>query len=178
MKGSVLRVQGTGELKLNAEESIIALLRSPDTPNNDSETAWNSPVNGKTRLVKELFLISKETESGTKGIFSFDFSPGPYGPSSFEVTDAMKNLELAGKINVDKISGTKNSRISLTEIGVKEGENIWKKLPTAVKNDIFSIKSKFKNINYWQLISYVYRAYPSYTVNSLIRDHAFSNTGL
>lgn len=162
--------------KLSAKDAILALLISPDNIIEGQKPNWNAPIDGKTRLVKELFLIEKETKSGKDGIFSFFFTPGPYGPSSIEVTNTMKVLEKRGLINVEKNSKSSSLIISLTKSGEEEAEKIWNRLSREVKIDVFHIKSLFRKYTYWQLISYVYRAYPAFTSNSIIRDRVLNES--
>lgn len=164
--------------KLNAKDAILALLKSPDDITKGQKPNWNAPIDGKTRLVKELFLIEEETKSGKSGIFSFVFTPGPYGPSSIEVTDTIKVLQTKKLVNIEKSSGGSSLVLSLTKSGEEVARGIWDNLPLDVKVDIFRIKSRFKSYTYWQLISYVYRAYPAFTSNSIIRDKVLNELSL
>lgn len=155
---------------LDAKEAILALLRSPDGRSKSGKFNWNAPIKGKTRLVKELFLISKETKSGSEGLFSFEFTPGPYGPSSIEVTNNLNILNISKEISFEDIQQGKSIEIMLTKSGYDSAFLVWQNLPNHVKADIYSVKSKNKEVTYHQLLFYVYRAYPEYTANSIIRD--------
>lgn len=157
-------------VNLDPKKAIIALLACADEKNELGKWNWNAAIAGRTRLVKELFLIQKETKSGSEGLFSFIFTPGPYGPSSLQVTNSLNLLIQSKYISETPLPSGLGTMLTLTEAGLSNGLEILKSLPRDSLLDIYRIKSKIKKYSYRQLLSYVYRAYPDYTVNSRIKN--------
>lgn len=108
----------------------------------------------RLELTKWAFVLRQET--GTNGGPSFyDFVPYHYGPYSFALVREVETLIAEGYIN--------------------ESDNAWKlgrtpcnrdTLPAAVSRDIDRVvrRLSLKPIN--ELMNYVYRSYPAFTVNS------------
>lgn len=168
-------MSGTTGARLGARASILALLFAP-VQKEDRTWAWSAPVVGKTRLVKELFLVEKETESGRSGVFSFSFTPGPYGPSAFELTDCLDEMIANGEV-ASTTSTDRTVRAAVLSIYGRTGTeaaNLWQGLNEGLRSDISSIKTRFEAIPYKPLVRYVYRRYPEYTTNSLIREEVLS----
>ena len=162
--------------RLDAEEAILALLLAPDGKKDNGEWRWATPIDGKTRLVKGLFLIDKETRSGADRLLEFQFTSGPYGPSSLELTDRLESLVKSGKVGATEMNSGKGYRLSLTPEGGRSAKLLWSKLPGQARADFYTIKSRIATMSYRQLLLYVYRTYPEYTQNSLIRDELLSGT--
>lgn len=160
---------------LGPQEAALALLLSPDGRKDNGEWRWAVPIEGKTRLVKELFLIQRETRSGASGIIGFQFTPGPYGPSSIELTSSLDDMIRAGQIGVDPLNSGRGSRLRLTPAGGKLATPIWNHLDAQARSDFSHIKSRIGAMSYKQFLFYVYRAYPEFTENSLIRDEVLSD---
>lgn len=160
---------------LSAAEAIIALLYCPDGRKDNGEWRWAAPIEGRTRLVKELFLVSKETKSGASGLFGFEFTPGPYGPSSFAVTNELRSLVRAGKVGTLPLESGRGERILLAPAGGKTAKELWPRLSGEVRSDMYGTKSRYASFTYRQLMVYVYRTYPEFTTNSLIREEVLED---
>lgn len=113
----------------------------------------NRPVT-KLELVKWAFLLRKETESGGGSSF-YQFVPYHYGPYSFAMTREIEALADTGY--------------------VRERENCWElgsfscdeeKLPAKVSLDVLRIIRRLEKKQVSDVIGYVYRTYPTFTVNS------------
>lgn len=113
----------------------------------------NRPVT-KLELVKWAFLLRKETESGGGSSF-YDFVPYHYGPYSFAMTREVETLANIGY--------------------VREHEKCWKtgdftcdegKLPAKVSRDVLRIIRRLEKKSIDDVLGYVYRTYPAFTVNS------------
>ena len=155
---------------LSARHAILALLVAPDRKKDNGQWAWAAPIEGKTRLVKGLFLTMKETRSGEAGLFDFEFTPGPYGPSSLEVTDSLDTMIRTGTIFSEPFGSGRGMRLRLSPAGGKEALSVWSNLPQAARDDLYRTKSRIAQLSYRQFLVYVYRTYPEYTENSLIRE--------
>ncbi|EQD57022.1 conjugative plasmid protein [mine drainage metagenome] len=162
--------------RLDAEQAILALLLAPDGKKDNGEWRWAAPVEGKTRLVKELFLVEKETRSGADGLLGFRFTPGPYGPSSLELTNQLDVMLAKAKVGASPINSGRGFRLSLTPTGGRLAKQVWIGLPKQGRSDFFKVKSRVAPMSYRQFLLYVYRTYPEYTENSLIRDELLSDS--
>jgi hypothetical protein len=163
--------------KLSPKDAILAILFAPDGKKDNGEWRWATPIEGRTRLVKELFLFSRETKSGSGGVLSFEFTPGPYGPSSLELTDGLTTLQGAGKVSKEPLASGRGERLRLTPAGGKDAQPIWKGLPGPVRTDLFRTKARIGEMTYRQMMVYVYRTYPDFTTGSLIRDEILADEG-
>lgn len=162
--------------RLDEEQAILALLLAPDGKKDDGEWRWAAPVQGKTRLVKELFLVEKETRSGADGLLGFQFTPGPYGPSSLELTNQLDAMLTNDKVAASPINSGRGFRLSLTPTGGRLAKQVWNGLPKQGRADFFKVKARVAPMSYRQFLLYVYRTYPEYTENSLIRDELLSDS--
>ena len=156
--------------RLDAEHAILAILLSPDGKKDNGEWRWNAPVEGKTRLVKELFLVDREVAPGSSPRFTFEFTPGPYGPSSLALTNTLQRLIGEGKVASRPFAGGKGAILSVGPAGAQEAKTTWSKLSPAARSSFYRLKSRVKDMDYRQLLVYVYRTFPEFTENSLIRE--------
>ena len=110
----------------------------------------------KLELTKWAFLVREETASQGGNAF-YDFLPYKYGPFSFCLYREMDGLVRDGYVEV-----TGDSRWSPTELA----EQVVESLPRNVRQDGSRIVKQFKASKSDNLIDYVYKRYPSFTVNS------------
>ena len=150
---------------LGAADAIRAMLLCPDGEA-DGKLAFGAPVVGRTRLMKELFLVAMETEAGKAGALGFPFTPGPYGPSSFDVQHELERLTYDGEVIQEPLPGSDGSRLLLGPDGYTAARKIWTLLPPDIAQSFYSIKSKFNSVPYGALLFYVYSAYPAFTTRS------------
>lgn len=156
-----------------AEHSILLMLLSPGV--------WksrNEPVDGKTRLMKLIFLLDRESESSYPLLHIRSFKPHYYGPFSPDVSAALDSLLSYEYVFVRKVTTSSDRDLpifSLTDRGVTVAEDSWRKLPTDAKRDIFSIKNAYNGMSMTQLLHYVYSTYPEYTTRSKLvnRESAY-----
>lgn len=148
---------------LSAREAILALLYCP------VEQHVAAPVDGRTRLVKELFLITQEEEVG-KSMFSFRFTPGLYGPSSLDVTNTLGSMIRLGEVRSTPNLEGKSMVIRLYGKAGQEAGQLWNSLPKEWQIAFQRIKAKYANYQYKPLLKHVYKNFPDYATNSLIRD--------
>jgi hypothetical protein len=163
---------GAANRPLSPREAILAMLYSPDRAAQGGDWNWAAPIEGKTKLVKELFLLDKETEAGKAGILKFSFTPGPYGPSSLTLTDTLDQMIRGGEVGTSRSPDPSHRATVLRLVGRvgAEAQNLWAALPDKFRGAIYGTKSRFREFEYRPLVSYVYRKYPDYATNSLIRD--------
>lgn len=121
----------------------------------------NEPIKGKTRFMKELFLISKnilELEEIT------DFEADNYGPSSDYVSNTLEDLEVVKLLN--KING----RYMLTDSGKEIVDIIKKDISENEVDMIEDMKRLCNNLNTDEILALVYYTYPEMTIESLVKD--------
>lgn len=121
----------------------------------------NEPIKGKTRFMKELFLISKnilELEEIT------DFEADNYGPSSDYVSNVLEDLEVVKLLN--KING----RYMLTDSGKEIVDTIKKDISENEVDMIEDMKRLCNNLNTDEILALVYYTYPEMTIESLVKD--------
>jgi predicted HTH domain antitoxin len=117
-------------------------------------------VDGKTKLMKELFFISQNIPELEE---EADFEADNYGPSSDVVISDLEKLDMLHLIDV------RNENYSLTELGKKIAQKI---LSTADKKEleiIADMKQLFKDLTYYEALGLVYFSYPEMTEKSLVR---------
>jgi|SRR6267143_2990692 len=155
----------------------------------------NEEIFGNTRLDKLLFLLEQETTL-KKYLTEFNYEAYNYGPYSSEVFDAIQALINAGLVKadsspsegfldeadryqietdvLDNISSPKETIVySLTPEGEKVGSALFQTLSKEEQEQLISIKTKFNSISLRKLLQYVYRKYPSFTTESVIREYVY-----
>lgn len=152
----------------------------------------NEPISGNTRLDKLVFLIEMETSLGKLLKNDFKYEAYNFGPYSSEVFDAIQALNNAGLVNIDRkpvdellseadryyveqqadIGESQEAMAvySLTEDGITVAESLFNSLSDNEKKELVSLKEKYNAIDLHALIRYVYKKYPDYAAQSLIRD--------
>ena len=122
---------------------------------------YNVPVGGKTRLVKELFILEKGYNVRT----GYEFAPYYFGPFCPEIYRDLSSLETGGLISTtESIAG---SEISLTPAGVALAGQLAKKLEATVIHRMISCKERYNNMPLDNLVGYVYNQWPKFTDKSL-----------
>ena len=160
-----------------------------------SKKAENEEIEGNTRLVKLLFILEQETDF-KKYLNDFIYEPYNFGPYSSEVFDAIEALINAGLVEANKsssegyldevdrfqiesqsgenVDNQKNTVIySLTEEGRRVASALFQNLNQQERDELTMIKRKFNSINLRKLLQYVYRKYPKYTTESVIKDYVY-----
>lgn len=187
----------TEDIQLDREDIILMILEA------NERILRKSTLNGRTRLVKLVFLLEHETSFEGIGTF-FQFEPHNYGPFSkdvYEATDFLEGCELIGvkervypspyaSSDEDKLiseisddeeqvsSLATEMCFSLTENGRKIAkimrDSVMRKKPTDVV-ELDSIVQKYGAIPLNHLIRYVYHQYPEMTSNSVHPEAANVN---
>ncbi|HUT23183.1 MAG TPA: DUF488 domain-containing protein [Sumerlaeia bacterium] len=110
----------------------------------------------RLEITKWCFLLSRETPSGGCASF-YQFLPYHYGPFSFCLYREADNLTREGAL---KDSGGKH-----WELGENLPGDVFA-LPSQTKGDIDRILARCSQNSSHNLLDYVYRNYPEFTVNS------------
>lgn len=144
-------------------------------------------VNGITRLEKLLFLADQESPLPAKVHDALVFRPYNYGPYSKQVYEAVDVLEDAGLVEEEKALNGRpldameeasidpdsteglERRFFLTDDGREVADYLARQHPDYYQL-LDKIKARYGNLALRKLIQYVYRRYPKYAEESLIRD--------
>jgi uncharacterized protein YwgA len=125
-------------------------------------------VEGRTRLVKGLFLIEQmfdekiESFTGT----GFEFYPYKYGPFDESVYDTLEQLIRRGLVKEESTSKYNGDMISLTDDGEIAARTLFEELTDEEQKLLTWIKGKHVQQPVAQLLSFVYNRYPSFAENS------------
>ena len=122
---------------------------------------YNEPVIGKTRLVKELFLLREVGKIKEM----YEFQSDKYGPSSNEIIKDLDILLQDGFIK--QHSHPYGTLYQLTPLGIKKAQE---QLNDDLKYKIENIKRNYNDVPLNELLVYVYSAFPKYTTKSVIKE--------
>ena len=137
-------------------------------------SASKKGIEGRTRLEKLVFLMQKRLIEDLKwGITSntYKFRAYNYGPFSEEVLDDLTSLQMLKLVEVEG-EEQENQKFVITDKGrevvdkLVRNANVSHNLANAIKH----IMSSFGELPLDKLVERVYKEYPDYTVNSLIRS--------
>jgi hypothetical protein len=169
--------------ELTGPDLVLLLLRAPGT----DASAQRDRIHGITRMEKLLFLADQESPLPGKVHDALVFRPYNYGPYSkqvYEAVDVLEDADLVGEekalngrpldameeasIAPDSTAGLER-RFYLTEDGREVADYLAKQHPDYFQL-LDEVKGKYGNLPLRKLIQYVYRRYPKYAEESLIRD--------
>ena len=122
---------------------------------------YNAPVGGKTRLIKELFILEKGYDVRT----GYEFVPYYFGPFCPDIYRDMSALESGGLVTTSEtIAG---SEISLTPKGVSVANDLAGKLDKSITKRMINCKERYNDMPINDLIQYVYSRWRKFTDKSL-----------
>lgn len=173
----------------NGTDIILALLYT-----GGNRKAQNEEIIGNTKLVKLLFILAHET-SLKKYMTDFKYDAYNFGPFSSELFDALQALINAGLVKsersdsegyldeadrfnaereADEPDSAKNTYVySLTAEGRVVGSVLFNSLSNSEQKELTMVKQVFNSIPLRNLLQYIYRKYPKYTTESIIRDQIY-----
>lgn len=122
------------------------------------------PVRGKTWYQKELFLISNNVEKLKEDA---SFEPDFMGPYSENANEALERLSVYGIVNI------KITPIRLTDFGKTVFELINKRTDEKQKEVISDFKELLNDLEYVELLGFIYISYPEFIDESIVKDEVF-----
>ncbi len=129
-----------------------------------------APAGGKrhspVQVQKLLFLLDREAASLLNGPH-FRFVPYNYGPFDKAVYRELETLDQEELVTISA-EGWRQS-YALTPAGQNEGEQLLDKLPAKAQDYIRHASDFVRSLNFSQLVSAIYKAYPDMQENSIIR---------
>ena len=142
------------------KQYILFLLNSLD----------KAPIKGKTKLMKELFFISKNIPLLEEYL---EFEPDNYGPNSDKVSHFLSQMSQIGLINLKKEKNYHDREVYM--IG-NFGEEVLNEL-NQDKIDIIllnDMKELFDGLNADESLAITYFTHPDMTGESLVKDKIFA----
>jgi uncharacterized protein len=118
------------------------------------------------RVMKGLFLLSKEGPSELRDLYTF--APYDYGPFDREVYHDLDLLEIEGLIDAAVVTGSKRRIFRMTPRGEERCAEIRASAsPTAIKA-IDEVKELVSSMSFMGLLRYVYGRHPDFAVASIV----------
>lgn len=182
-------------------ELLTLLLYSPGETNKKNEK-----IRGITKLVKLIFLLTRETDLENKIKDNFEYEAYDFGPYSSEVYDYLETMKVKKLLNIEEEQFidireiidefieketanesldifSKNEKkvaiYSLSDLGLKFAE--WliskNKVSKEILSKIKTIKMKYNKMSLPQLLRYVYENYPKDIEKSKIIDEVLLGYG-
>ena len=130
-----------------------------------------APAQGKqhspVQIQKLLFLLDREAFQLVDGPH-FNFQPYNYGPFDKAVYQVLDELDKDELVTIR--SGGWQRTYALTPTGQNDGDRLLGKLPDAAQNYIRSASAFVLKLNFLELVSAIYKAYPDMQENSILRS--------
>ncbi len=127
-------------------------------------------INGRVQLQKLMFLLSHNYNIET----GYEFVPFKYGPYCKTIQEDLDYLIEYGYI-IHKEEKKSNNEIAhkyqITEYG--EEFLLENELPPIYEQIIIDLVNNFRSYNTRQLMEYVYKNYPEFTIKSEVKDKYF-----
>lgn len=121
----------------------------------------NAPIKGSTRVMKELFLISKNTPELEE---EADFEPWCFGPDSDRVLNALEELEV-----VNFMKKTNKSYI-LTDLGKEFADAVKKDVTNDELEMIEDMKRLSNDITADEMLAIIYCTYPEMFTERAVKN--------
>lgn len=128
---------------------------------------------GATRLQKIVFLVQQEF-----GLGNFKFTASKYGPWSRELEELIQKLVDLGEINVEELKQEelqeRPARVfRASKTFLERGKEVFRRLFEQSPGLALVLRTRVRiyvSMPITYLLAYVYRKYPEYTVQSIIRE--------
>lgn len=129
-----------------------------------------APAHGKphspVQVQKLLFLLERNAARFLDGPH-FDFKPYNYGPFDKDVYRVLDDLE-ADELAFINNAGRQRT-YALTPLGQDAGARLLEELPEAARDYMRRLSDRIFQLDFMQLVSAIYKAYPEMRENSVIR---------
>ncbi len=143
-------------MQISREDWILLLLFA-----GGNRRKYNEPVSGRTRLMKELFLLG---QWATEVEDFFEFRRYKFGPYSHEVLRSLDRFIESGIVQVT--SGYGGEIYSLTPDGVTYASSLYEKLDKRLRHKLVDVKIRYNHMPLPELLDHVYEEYPYYASES------------
>lgn len=129
--------------------------------------AGHGQVHTPVQIQKLIFLIEKNLSEQLGGT-AFSFVPYDYGPFDSSLYDVLRAMEGDG-LAVSETTTRGWKKYKLTVDGQASGEELLNSIPQQASDYIRKISSLVRELNFAELLSTVYKAYPEMKVNSVFK---------
>lgn len=148
--------------ELTVEELILLLLGLA-----------NKPINGRTVMQKEIFLLYQEIKDKVK-VVDPEYVPYKYGPFSFKVARILEIMEMKNLLRVSNRRSKLRTKYELTPEGKELANKLLSYLSKKLGRDMIEYLTR-KRIGWDQLghhgiLRYVYQNYSKWIDKSEIKD--------
>lgn len=139
--------------------AILVLLKAQDIYGK-----MDSPIPGKTHLVKELFAI-KMTPLGSRLLKDLSFEADNFGPFDETIYAALDDLSSAGFVSLEDTGSY--VKIKLTKKGQEIVDTVWGNLREETISLFKYVKINYNHLSSNELLDKIYSAYPKMTKYSI-----------
>lgn len=126
---------------------------------------YNEPVVGKTKLMKEVFLLHQEEPNLHP---RYAFRPYHYGPFSGKLTRDLYSL--VSRRIVASEAGFGSEIFSLTPNGTELASELWDMEDQEIQRRLFRIKVRFNRMPLSEFLSLIYDRYPRFASESIYQE--------
>lgn len=133
---------------------ILRLLYAPQTEKRKTS------IEGKTRLVKGLFLVDRMFKEKYGEGTGFEFEAYKYGPFDSDIYDELDALRADELVEIQSTGKYQANNIVLTSDGIEKAEEAFEELTEEQQELLSWIKGKHVQQPVDQLLSFVYNEYP------------------
>ncbi|MHA1615049.1 MAG: hypothetical protein ACTSYJ_09405 [Candidatus Thorarchaeota archaeon] len=131
----------------------------------------NSPIKGKTILVKQSFIIAKEIAPEIDAVL--EFYPYQIGPYSTVLAKLLNDWIREGVVLADKIG--RDWFFTLSDKGQKIVNEFVDQIPANQLEEIRKMKSTTSEWGVSGILDYVYNRYPEYAITSRVRGEIINS---
>ena len=150
--------------KLNRMDLLLLLLLA------DGNKEENEPIEGKTRLQKQLFLAQKSL-SEHKIEKPYSFRPYLYGPYCTDIYSDINLLEKEGVVKEEEIADPYCGIVRvfrLTTQGINEAKNLIKNDAIKEQYEIVRVvKKEYNCMSVVDLVDFTHKAFKDYAKNAI-----------
>jgi uncharacterized protein len=150
--------------RLNRMDLLLLLLLA------DGGKGTNEPIEGKTRLQKQLFLAQKKLKDH-KIEMPYSFRPYHYGPYCRDIYSDIDLLEKEGIVKEEQIADYYGGIVrvfSLTPQGIKEAQILIKNAAICEQFKIIqTVKEEYNSMSVVDLVDFTHNAFKDYAKNSI-----------
>jgi hypothetical protein len=122
------------------------------------------------QIQKALFLASDKVASAFKRHSTYDFQPYDYGPFDWQVYSDIEGLAKDEMAQINQQPGGRWRTYSATEAGIAFGQHLAERLTGQQRDILERIVKLVRRLSFNELVSAIYKAYPSMRARSVFRD--------
>ena len=144
--------------KLNKENLIKAVFAT------EEKVTSYRPI----QIQKLLFLLERKLGQQYEGkAFKFEaYDYGPYDKEIYWILDEFKNRSL---IKIQYSEWPQLRTYEATDLGLEEGKKVLDQLHSSVSSYIILLSKWIRQLNFIDLVTYIYKEYPDFAVNSVLQ---------